>query len=182
MYDILAPAFLTGGVRIQKYELPPPFAALGHPLVNEGVKCTTGHFLLLTEGHTVGALVLLGIAFVGAHQDPLQGAVVAGVGVVGTLGNGALDTLVDVVHVGSSFPDFKASMSRFPDRYTRIFCRRISLAFLIIPCYNSFIRCGYSSSVECQLPKPECYLIENPCIPTTFLVFRTEFQKMSRYL
>ena len=34
----------------------------------------------------------------GAHQDPLQGAVVAGVGVVGTLGNGALDALVGIVH------------------------------------------------------------------------------------
>ena len=34
----------------------------------------------------------------GAHQDPLQGAVVAGVGMVGALMDGALDALVGIVH------------------------------------------------------------------------------------
>ena len=54
--------------------------------------------LLLAEGHAVGALVLGGIALVGAHQNALQSAVVTGVGMVGALMDGALDALVGIVH------------------------------------------------------------------------------------
>ena len=52
--------------------------------------------LLLAEGQAVGALVLGGVALVGAHHDPVQGAVVGALGVVGTLLDGTLDALVGV--------------------------------------------------------------------------------------
>ena len=51
---------------------------------------------LLAEGQAVGALVLGGIALMGAHHDPVQGAVVGVLGVVGTLLDGTLDALVGV--------------------------------------------------------------------------------------
>ena len=54
--------------------------------------------LLLAEGHAVGALILGGIALVGAHQNALQSAVVAGVGMVGALMDSALDALVGIGH------------------------------------------------------------------------------------
>ena len=54
--------------------------------------------LLLAEGHAVGALILSGVGLVGTHQDALQGAVVAGGGVVGALMDGAFDALVCVSH------------------------------------------------------------------------------------
>ena len=50
--------------------------------------------LLLAEGHTVGALVHGGIGLVGAHGDPVQGAVVCILAVVSALLNGAFDALV----------------------------------------------------------------------------------------
>ena len=53
--------------------------------------------LLLTEGLAVGALILRGIAFMGAHQNAVQRAVVLAVAVVCTLLNGAFDTLVCIV-------------------------------------------------------------------------------------
>ena len=53
-------------------------------------------FLLLPEGEAVGTLVLGGVALVGAHHDPVQGAVVGGLGVVGALLDGTLDALVGV--------------------------------------------------------------------------------------
>ena len=52
--------------------------------------------LLLTEGQAVGTLVLGGVALVGAHHDPVQGALVGVLGVVGTLLDGTLDALVGV--------------------------------------------------------------------------------------
>ena len=52
--------------------------------------------LLLAEGQTVGALVLGGVALMGAHHDPVQRAVVGVLGVVGTLLDGTLDALVGV--------------------------------------------------------------------------------------
>jgi len=52
--------------------------------------------LLLTEGHAVGALVNSGIAFMGAHQNALQRAVVGILTVIGALGNGTFDALVCV--------------------------------------------------------------------------------------
>ena len=48
------------------------------------------------EGHTVRALVHGGIAFVGTHQDPVQGAVVLAAAVVTALVNSALNGFVGV--------------------------------------------------------------------------------------
>ena len=59
--------------------------------------CRIGIKLLFPEGHAVGALVHSGIGFVGAHQDPVQGAVVLILTVVRTLLNGAFDALVCVI-------------------------------------------------------------------------------------
>ena len=53
--------------------------------------------LLLAEGLAVGALVLGRIDLVGAHQDPVQRAVVFAVAVVSALLNGAFDALVCLV-------------------------------------------------------------------------------------
>ena len=56
--------------------------------------------LFLTEGLAVSALVLGGVSLVGAHQNPVQGAVVLAVAVVGAGLNGAFDALVCMaVHV-----------------------------------------------------------------------------------
>ena len=57
-----------------------------------------GGALLLPEGHAVGALFLGGIALVGAYQNALQSAVIAGAGMVGALVDGAFDALVGVAH------------------------------------------------------------------------------------
>ena len=46
------------------------------------------------EGHAVGALIHGGVALVGAHQDPIQGAVVLAAAVVAALMHGALDGLI----------------------------------------------------------------------------------------
>jgi hypothetical protein len=46
-------------------------------------------FSLLPEGLAVGALVLGGVVLVGAHQDPVQGAVVVRPAVMGALLHGA---------------------------------------------------------------------------------------------
>lgn len=50
--------------------------------------------LLLAEGHTVSTLILGGIALVGAHADPIQGAVIFLLAVVCALMDGAFDGLV----------------------------------------------------------------------------------------
>ena len=56
--------------------------------------------LLLAEGLAVGALILGRINLVGAHQNPVQGAVVLGVAVVSAGLNGAFDALVCMaVHI-----------------------------------------------------------------------------------
>ena len=58
----------------------------------------------LTEGLAVGALVHGGVCFVGAHQDPVQGAVVLGVAVICAGLYGAFDALVGMmIHLSSSF-------------------------------------------------------------------------------
>ena len=49
---------------------------------------------LLLEGLAVCALVHCGIGFVGAHQDPVQGAVVLAGAVVGAFADGTLNALV----------------------------------------------------------------------------------------
>ena len=50
--------------------------------------------LLLAERHTVGALVLSRVAFVGADRDTTECAVVCGVAVVDARGNIAFDAFV----------------------------------------------------------------------------------------
>ena len=52
--------------------------------------------LFLAEGHTIGTLVLGGIALMGTYQDPLQRAVVCFVAVVSALMNSTLDALVGI--------------------------------------------------------------------------------------
>ena len=62
------------------------------------------HFLLLAERHTIRALIHGGIGLVGAHGDPVQGAVVGVVAVVSALLDGAFDTLVGMTaHKNTSF-------------------------------------------------------------------------------
>ena len=59
-------------------------------------------FLLLAEGHAVGALILSGVALVGAHHDLIQRAVVLLFPVMCTLVDGAFDGLVGMaVHSNS---------------------------------------------------------------------------------
>jgi hypothetical protein len=56
--------------------------------------------LFLTEGHTVGTLILGGVAFVRTYQDTLQRAVVGFIAVVNALVDSTLNTLVCIaVHV-----------------------------------------------------------------------------------
>ena len=56
--------------------------------------------LLLSEGHTVGALIHRGAGLVGAHQNLVQRAVVLVLAVVCAVLNGTFDTLVGVaVHL-----------------------------------------------------------------------------------
>ena len=50
--------------------------------------------LLLAEGLAVGALFSSGVCLVGAHQDPVQRAVIVVTAVMCTLLNGASDALV----------------------------------------------------------------------------------------
>ena len=69
--------------------------------------------LLLAEGLAVGALVLSGVHLVGAHQNPVQGAVVLILAMISTLLNGTLDALVGMaIHKNASFEfGFAASMA-----------------------------------------------------------------------
>ena len=55
---------------------------------------TAAKDLLLLEGHAVSALIHSGIAFMGAHQNTIQRAVVSAVAVMCALLHGAFDTLV----------------------------------------------------------------------------------------
>ena len=55
-----------------------------------------GYKSLLAEGLAVGALILGGVGLVGAHQNPVQGAVVLGIAVVSAGLNGAFDALVGI--------------------------------------------------------------------------------------
>ena len=48
------------------------------------------------EGHAVGALIHSGIALVGTHQNPVQGAVILAAAVMGALMHGAFNGLVGV--------------------------------------------------------------------------------------
>ena len=61
-------------------------------------------FLFCPEGLAVGALILGGVAFMGTHQNPVQGAVVLGIAVVSAGLDGAFNALVGMtVHRKSSF-------------------------------------------------------------------------------
>ena len=70
--------------------------------------------LLLPERLAIGALILGGVGFVGAHQNPVQGAVILAVAVIGTLRYGAFNTLVGMIVHGYCLLclDFSASMHR----------------------------------------------------------------------
>jgi len=74
--------------------------------------------LLLAEGFAVGALIHGGVAFVGAHQDPVQRAVVLVLTVVCALMDGAFDALVGIaVHgIRLLFSEFLPSMT--PEKET----------------------------------------------------------------
>ena len=61
--------------------------------------------LLLTERHAVGALVDCGVVFMCAYQNPVQGAVVLIVAVMGALMDGALNALVGMI-VHNRYPPF----------------------------------------------------------------------------
>ena len=56
--------------------------------------------LLLAERLAVGALIHGGIQLVGAHQNPIQGAVIFGIAVIGTLLDGAFDALIGLAAHG----------------------------------------------------------------------------------
>jgi len=70
--------------------------------------------LLLAEGLAVGALVLGGVHLMGAHQDPVQRAVVLVLAMVSALLNSAFDAFVGMtIHRKASFDfGFGASMSK----------------------------------------------------------------------
>ncbi len=62
-----------------------------------GIRGSRNHLrLFFAEGHTVGALILGGIALMGTYQNPLQRAVVCFVAVVSALMNSTLDALVGI--------------------------------------------------------------------------------------
>ena len=60
--------------------------------------------LLFAEGHTVGALILGGVALVGAHHNAVQGAVILLFAVMGALVHRTFDGLIGMtVHKIASF-------------------------------------------------------------------------------
>ena len=60
--------------------------------------------LLLAEGHAVSALVLGGICLMGTNHDPVQGAIVLVLAMVGTLADSAFDGFVGMaIHKKASF-------------------------------------------------------------------------------
>ena len=61
--------------------------------------------LSAAERHAIGALILRGVALVGAYRDAIERAVVLIAAVMGARGNGALNAVVClVVHTNTSFP------------------------------------------------------------------------------
>ena len=61
-------------------------------------------FLLLAEGHAVGALILGRVHLMGTDQDLIQGAEVFVAAMVGALCDGTLDTFVGMaIHIKTSF-------------------------------------------------------------------------------
>ena len=67
-------------------------------------KAAAQRALALTERLAVGALILCGIGFVGAHQNPVQRTVVFAVAVISTGLDGAFDALVGMtIHKYASF-------------------------------------------------------------------------------
>ena len=57
-------------------------------------KLPQSSFLLLAEGHAVGALIHVGVSFMSANQDMIQGAVICILTMVCALSNSALNALV----------------------------------------------------------------------------------------
>ena len=66
------------------------------PVKKKAAAVAAAAMLSLAEGLAVGALVHSGVSLVCAHKDPLQGAVVCVVAVVGAGLYGAFDALVCV--------------------------------------------------------------------------------------
>ena len=84
--------------------------------------------LLLSEGHTVGALIHCGAGLVGAHQNLVQRAVVLVLAVVCAVPDGTFNTLVGVVvHLKILlFIWFVCSMPDFPQAIREVaFCKKI---------------------------------------------------------
>ena len=86
-----------------------PIIPVSFPFVKKkrGSKRCRGQkvFLLLAEGHAVGALVHGGVILMGTHQDAVQRAVVLGVAVIGAGLDGAFNALVGMaVHVRFLLP------------------------------------------------------------------------------
>ena len=88
--------------------------------------------LLLAEGHAVSALVLGGICLMGTNHDPVQGAIVLVLAMVGALADSAFDGFVGMaVHKKASFDfGFGSSMCRRSENRLEkcsnlAFCRRI---------------------------------------------------------
>ena len=84
--------------------------------------------LLLSEGHTVGALIHCGAGLMGAHQNLVQRAVVLVLAVVCAVPDGTFDTLVGVVvHLKILlFIWFVCSMPDFPRAIRKVaFCKKI---------------------------------------------------------
>ena len=84
--------------------------------------------LLLSEGHTVGALIHRGAGLVGAHQNLVQRAVVLVLAVVCAILNGTFNALVGVVvHLKILlYIWFVCSMPDFPQAIREVaFCKKI---------------------------------------------------------
>ena len=54
---------------------------------------------LFAEGHAIGALILFGIALVGADLDAIQTAIILTTAVIGAGGDGAVDAAIGFLHI-----------------------------------------------------------------------------------
>ena len=79
--------------------------------LGRGIASAARGVSLLAEGHTVGTLILGRIGLVGAHHDLVQGAVVAGLGMVGALLDGTLNALVGVHQIDLLCFGFQVSIT-----------------------------------------------------------------------
>jgi hypothetical protein len=98
--------FVYSAKTMYKLSIIIPFSR-GFVKKNRGSFCCRGTWtvLLLAERHAVGTLLRGGIALMGTHQDPLQGAVVLAVAVVSAGLHGAFNALVGMaVHMHFLLP------------------------------------------------------------------------------